>query len=68
MLTLKKQSVMNARKSAVLFALGIVWLGAVIWGFAHGVQQTEVGAKIAWIGGSLVFTALGVFLSYKLKK
>lgn len=59
---------MNEKKSLLLLGLGIVWLGLVIWGFAHGAAQDTVGAKVGWIAGSLVFAALGVFLSYKLNK
>lgn len=57
---------MNKTKSILLLALGIVWLAAVIFGFAKG-AGAEGNVKLAWIGGSLVFAALGVFLSYKLK-
>ena len=59
---------MNSKKSWAVFALAIIWFVAVIWGFAHGAQAEGTGAKVAWIGGSLAFAALGVLLSYTLKK
>ena len=61
---------MNAKKSWVFFALGAVILAVVVWGFAHGCKIVDVnmGTGVAWIVGSLVVGALGVFLSYKLRK
>ncbi len=61
---------MNAKKSRILFAVGAAVLAGVVWGVAHGSQLIGDGnnAGIAWIAGSLVTAALGVFLSYKLRK
>ena len=61
---------MNAKKSWVFFALGAIILAAVVWGFVHGCKTVDVnmGTGVAWIAGSLVVGALGVFLSYKLRK
>jgi len=59
---------MNSKNSLVIFIVAIVCLAMVVAGFAIGSKQTEPGLKIAWIGGSLLAAALGVFLSVKLKK
>jgi len=59
---------MNAKKSRVLFAIAAVVLAGVVYGFAKGAGQTEIGLKIAWMGGSLIVAALGVLASYKLRK
>jgi len=56
---------MDSKKSLIIFAVGLVWGAAVVWGFAHGSEQEETVPKIAWVVGSLVFAALGCFLSYK---
>jgi len=59
---------MNAKRSLVFWILACIIFVGVLWAFAHGAQMEETGPKIAWMVGSLVVAALGVFLSYKLKK
>jgi hypothetical protein len=59
---------MNKTKSLILLGCGILWLAAVVFGFAKGAGQEEPGAKAAWIVGSLLFAALGVWLSMKIQK
>lgn len=59
---------MNAKKSLVFWIIAIVIFAGVVWGFAHGAQQEELGPKVGWMLGSLAVGVLGVFLSYKLKK
>jgi hypothetical protein len=61
---------MNAKKSLIIFILSAIALAGVVWAFAHGCQTvgSDLWTGLAWIGGSLGVAALGVFLSYKLKK
>lgn len=58
---------MNSKKSLVVFAIGIVWLAVVVYGFARGAEVLG-WAKLAWMGGSLAFAALGVWISTKVNK
>lgn len=59
---------MNKTKSIILLACAVLWFAAVIFGFAKGAGQEEPQLKAAWIVGSLVFAALGVWLSIKIQK
>jgi len=59
---------MNSKKSWLLFLIGAVVLAAVLLSFIHGAQQTEPLKKVLWMVGPIVIAALGVFLSFKLKK
>jgi len=59
---------MNAKKSWIIWVVGVVIFVGVVAAFAYGAQQTETTLKIAWMGGSLAVAALGIFLSYKLRK
>lgn len=59
---------MNANKSLVFWIIAIIIFAGVVWGFAHGAQMEALGPKVGWMLGSLAVGALGVFLSYKLKK
>ncbi len=59
---------MNAKTSWVVWVIGLIWFAAGIWGFIHGASAIEVGPKVGWMLGSLAFIALGIFLSYKVKK
>ena len=58
---------MNSKKSWVFWILACVIFAGVVWAFAHGASQEETGAKVAWMGGSLLVGVLGVYLSWRLR-
>jgi len=59
---------MNSKKSLGLFISACVVLAGIVVAFAVGAQQDELKLKLAWMGGSLLVSAIGVFVSIRINK
>jgi hypothetical protein len=61
---------MHSQNSLVFWIIAVVIFVGVLLGFAHGAQLTDtepLNGRL-WMGGALAVAALGVYLSYKLRK
>ena len=59
---------MNATKAWIWWAVFVLYFGGAMFAFAHGAEQTELKLKLAWMLGSLVAMALGVFGAIRLNR
>lgn len=60
---------MNSGKSAILFIVAIIYFVACSLAVVNGFKTVSTDLiGLVWIGGGVVFVALGIFLSYKLFK
>lgn len=65
-----KITVMNAKKSLIIFGFYILWLAAVVWTFAHAANTVGENLKpgLIWFGISLVVACAGVFIAIRLNR
>ena len=59
---------MNAKKSMIWFFVGIVWLAAFAFSFAHASEMVGENLQngLIWFGASILWGVLGVFGGVKL--
>lgn len=57
---------MNAKKAWIWWIVFCLYFAGLFVAFAHGAQLEVTKLKVAWMGGSLVAMALGVFGAVKL--
>ncbi len=61
---------MNAKTSGIWFVVGLVWLAAFAFSFAHASETigTNLQDGLLWFGASILWGVLGVFGGVKLNR